>query len=132
MAQAAGQLLGAEGANDASGQFVVYRLLATDLPTAAAGQPPVELRKRFSAFVDLIQRLGKDASAAARGSTAAVTVDNWKRQLHAEKRAHTGKASRAPPVVQGRCALIQRMMDALTSVPELAHHPILLAFLNAH
>ena len=48
-----------------------------------------------------------------RGSAGARVIDDWKRQLTLEKR-HTGKASRAEAVVNGRLALLQRMLDDLT------------------
>jgi len=85
--------------------------------------------QRFSAFLDLLNRLSKEAVGAAdRGSAAAGVIDNWKRQLTVEKR-HTGKASRSEAVVNGRMALLQRMLNDIVCVPELAHSAALATFL---
>ena len=89
-----------------------------------------EVSKRFSSFLELLQKLGKEAGAGGeRGSAAAGAVDHWKRQLTVEKR-HTGKASRAEAVVQGRLALLQRLLDELTALPEIAHSVALAVFLS--
>ena len=49
--------------------------------------------------------------------------------LTREKR-HTGKAARSEAVVNGRVALLQRMLDDLVRVPELATSVSLATFLS--
>ena len=95
-----------------------------------SGPAPLETQKRFSSFLELLNRLGEEAGAGGeRGSAAAGVVDNWKRQLTLEKR-HTGKASRAEAVVNGRLVLLQRMLNELIAVPELANSTALAIFLS--
>jgi hypothetical protein len=94
--------------------YVVYVLQVVSL----GGGP--EMRRRFSEFTELLSTLGREAGvAAARGSAGHAVVESWKRQLSREKR-HTGKASRSAPVVQARYHLLQRMLDELLAVPEIA------------
>jgi hypothetical protein len=119
------RLLGAANAGDGSSAYTVYRVRVE----GGSGDAQAHTSKRFSSFLDLLVRLGKEAGAGGeRGSVAAGVVDNWKRQLTLEKR-HTGKASRAEAVVNGRLALLQRMLDEITAVPELANSVALMLFL---
>ena len=118
------RVLSAEAAGDSErNAHIVYRIRveAEAAPT---------MTKRFSSFLDLLARLSKESGAGGeRGSAAAQVVDNWKRQLTIEKR-HTGKASRADAVVNGRVALLQRMLDEFCLVPELAHSTGFQSFLS--
>ena len=59
----------------------------------------------------------------------AAVVETWRRQLTLEKR-HTGKASRSEAVVRARCRLLQRMMDELCTVPQLAASASLAMFVS--
>ena len=56
-------------------------------------------------------------------------IDGWKRMLTVAKR-HTGKASRSEPVVRARCTLLQKMLDELVALPEVASSTALVAFLS--
>jgi len=110
------RLLGAANAGDGSSAYTVYRVRVE----GGSGDAQAHTSKRFSSFLDLLNTLGREAGAGGeRGSMAAAVVDNWKRQLNFEKR-HTGKASRSEPVVSARVQLLQKMLDELLAVPEVA------------
>ena len=126
-------VVGAEGGGVGGSQPVVYRLVAVGLagrgPSCFADAPATSLQ-RFSSFVELISSLAKEQRGGSERSSAAVaTLDHWRRQLILEKR-HTGKASRSDSVVQARCQMLQRMMDDLLAVPELASSTAVAMFLN--
>ena len=127
------RLLGASTSTEAGKAHTVYRIsVERGGPLSANSSRLIDLigridsPKRFSSFLDLLTRLAKEV-----GKTAGhAVIDTWKRQLTIEKR-HTGKASRTEQVVNGRIQLLQRLLDELTAVPELANSNALAAFLAA-
>ena len=106
-----------------AGAHIVY-VLQIDSAAAAGEAAPIS-RRRFSSFVELISALSRELASSnerggsERGAVATAVIESWRRQLTIEKR-HTGRASRSEQVVSSRCRLLNRMLDELVAVPQIA------------
>jgi hypothetical protein len=87
---------------------------------------PLTCAQRFSSFVDLLGRLGREAPGERISREARACVDGWRSRLLVEKR-HT--RSKAPAVVTARVAMLQRMMDDLLAFPEVCESAAMASFL---
>ena len=91
-------------------------------------RPARTCTRRFSAFVELLNRLGREAPGERVSREARGCVDGWKTRLLVEKR-HAGRGAKAPAIVSARVALLQRMLDELLAFPEICSSAPLAAFL---
>lgn len=106
--------------------YMEYQLQVVFPPSEAHGA--VTCAQRFSSFVDLLGRLGREAPGERISREARACVDRWRSRLTVEKR-HT--RSKAPAVVTARVAMLQRMMDELVAFPDVCESTALASFLMA-